>query len=401
MDLPACHHRFDVGKPDRVGCTSLKLLHQGTVPIGVCQVCPYATVEPGEQPYTPVAPGQPCAGCGPVKRRGVGDLVSDALGAVGITKERVQAVASLVGIEDCGCLERQNKLNELFPFSGGEQLVECSTQFVWVYWHGGANGDEIRWSVRSVEKFFRGKAAITIVGDRPPWYTGHLIHKPRIKTRPAHGFRDTASKIHTICLHPEIRDKFVWMMDDVYLMKPVSLQELEQPRAVGYSKSRKNLWLRIKGDTMAELVSRGLPTHDYATHLPHVVEKEKLKTLVGMYNLTRELRLWEVLYGNTFRKNPIRVTPFFCRIRNPLKYNQYRHLLRNVSVMNHVAGAWCPGIRQYLMNLLPDRSLTETDVPVDTKFRMAARPGRVVKRRPKHTHRAYIEQQQRLLEATQ
>ena len=43
--------------------------------------------------------------------RGLGDLVADGLSAVGITKERAQAVASAVGIKDCGCGKRQAALN--------------------------------------------------------------------------------------------------------------------------------------------------------------------------------------------------------------------------------------------------------------------------------------------------
>jgi len=50
---------------------------------------------------------------GPNKQPGLGDIVAAGLDAVGITKERVQAVASAVGVKDCGCKKRQEKLNEL------------------------------------------------------------------------------------------------------------------------------------------------------------------------------------------------------------------------------------------------------------------------------------------------
>ena len=44
--------------------------------------------------------------------RGLGDMASDALGAIGITKERAQAVANKLGIRDCGCTKRQKWMNE-------------------------------------------------------------------------------------------------------------------------------------------------------------------------------------------------------------------------------------------------------------------------------------------------
>lgn len=43
---------------------------------------------------------------------GAGDAVELALSVVGITKARAQAVANAVGFEDCGCVERQQQLNE-------------------------------------------------------------------------------------------------------------------------------------------------------------------------------------------------------------------------------------------------------------------------------------------------
>lgn len=46
-------------------------------------------------------------------RLGLGDMVAAGLSAVGITKERAQAVASAVGVKDCGCAKRQSRLNEL------------------------------------------------------------------------------------------------------------------------------------------------------------------------------------------------------------------------------------------------------------------------------------------------
>jgi hypothetical protein len=53
----------------------------------------------------------------PRAKPGLGDMVAAGLSAVGITKERAQAVASAVGVKDCGCRKRQAALNRL-----GEKL---------------------------------------------------------------------------------------------------------------------------------------------------------------------------------------------------------------------------------------------------------------------------------------
>jgi hypothetical protein len=49
----------------------------------------------------------------PRAKPGLGDMVAAGLSAVGITKERAQAVATAVGVKDCGCKKRQERLNEL------------------------------------------------------------------------------------------------------------------------------------------------------------------------------------------------------------------------------------------------------------------------------------------------
>jgi hypothetical protein len=47
------------------------------------------------------------------RKPGLGDMVAAGLSAVGITKERAQAVATAVGVKDCGCKKRQEALNQL------------------------------------------------------------------------------------------------------------------------------------------------------------------------------------------------------------------------------------------------------------------------------------------------
>jgi len=49
----------------------------------------------------------------PRAKPGLGDMVAAGLDAIGVTKERAQAVASKVGIKDCGCKKRQEALNNL------------------------------------------------------------------------------------------------------------------------------------------------------------------------------------------------------------------------------------------------------------------------------------------------
>ena len=47
--------------------------------------------------------------------KGLGDLVAKVTKATGIDKV-VDVVAKNLGLEDCGCEQRQKELNQIFPF---------------------------------------------------------------------------------------------------------------------------------------------------------------------------------------------------------------------------------------------------------------------------------------------
>lgn len=263
-------------------------------------------------------------------------------------------------------------------------------QFVWPYWHAGANGDEIRFSVRSVEKFFDGEAKCTIIGDRPPWFGGHCITQKRSPNSTHHrGFRDTLAKLWTAANSPEVDFGFVWMMDDIYFMKKFSFEQISAPMAESFHNASGNTWQLLKKQTMEVLSALGHTTHDYATHLPHYVEREKIKAMFDAFNLHDRILIWEILYGNTYRESPHRSRPFLTRLYTPISSKTEIPFLTEASVMNHTASAWNEYLRRFLIDLLPDRSPSETD---DGKFhRTQKKTYRTVKRRPVETHRDYIE----------
>ncbi len=338
---------------DRFECFNLQdMIHGGVVSRRTCEACPYSTTGRGDffaqtarlsaRTKSTVVP-KPCGGCPDVKRRDTEVL-----------------------------------------------------QFVWPYWAGGAQGDELRWSMRSVQKFYAGQTSFLLIGDKPDWYTGPYLPQARVrKHTPNRGFRDMLAKVRTMAHHESTASLFVWMMDDIYFIKHVDLQALETPRADRWLPNDGNGWGRRKNNTMRVLSERGFTTHDYATHLPHVVEKDKLAKLFTDFELDQNTLLWEVLYGNVFRRDPQPPRPFLARTWKPLSADEYTALTQRSVVVNNTNDAWCAGLREYLMGLLPESCSVETGgVEQSPKTYRTPRPKRVVKRRPPHTHRAYIERQE-------
>jgi hypothetical protein len=334
------------------------LIHDGLIPLDVCEYCPYSTEQ----------------------RQDRGDFFSQT-SALLLHKAKIGEYVA--NPKPCGgCSETKHRLPDA-PL----------TQFVWPFYAGAAQGDELRWSIRSVETFFQGRAKITIIGDRPEWYHGHVIRKKRVpKSKTNRRFRDMLSKVFFMAAHAEIEADCVWMMDDIYFLKSFALQDLQTPRAEPWRPSISNGWQRRKTFTMEALAARGLTQHDYATHMPHWLEKANLREMFDGFNLHENTMLWEVLYGNLYRETPIRTRPFFVRFQHRADVATFRRQTASATVMNHTEGAWCDGLRDFLAELLPTPASVEGE-QAETKptYIVKKKAPRVVKRRPLETHRAYIE----------
>lgn len=62
--------------------------------------------------------------------QGVGDTIAKITNFFGIDKV-ADAVAKLAGMEGCGCNERRQMLNELFPYEGKVRKFKVLKQFNW------------------------------------------------------------------------------------------------------------------------------------------------------------------------------------------------------------------------------------------------------------------------------
>lgn len=333
------HQAADDG--ENVVCKSPKILHNGLLPISFCHnECPYR------------------------KTPDFFTMTSDLL-----IKKQTSGEYKPVP-KGCGGCEQTKK------------RVGPALQFIWPYWHGGAMSDEIRWSVRSVESFYDGEVQCTIIGDKPPWFTGHYIPKDRVAANtPNRAFRDMLSKMWVMATHAEVQSEFVWMMDDIYFIKPFTKKELLVPRAFPWHESQGNSWQRRKSNSMAALQTRGLPTNDFATHAPHHCEKAKLKALFEQYDLHNNTLLWEVLYGNTYRAPPIHPSPWFGRITKPMGPDHIRNLAEPATVINNVSSAFNKPLRDFLEALLPEPTNSEGAYVAPVKFKSVRKVRRKVKRR--------------------
>jgi hypothetical protein len=114
---PKCPQRGRIISDDRCYCRHPKVTgprrKSTPVPLSKCETCP---VPQGGEPVQLTLPEAERITVAPAKQpKLLGDMVESALTKVGVTKERV---TKWIGAE-CGCAERQEKLNRLHLWAKG------------------------------------------------------------------------------------------------------------------------------------------------------------------------------------------------------------------------------------------------------------------------------------------
>lgn len=153
-----------------------------------------------------------------------------------------------------------------------------------------AQGEELKYALRSMERNFREDFKVVIIGDRPEWLSDEALHighgcmskNPQV---------DVIDKIKTIVGCEEVPDKFVWTNDDIYFVSPVSFSDIETLKIVGDLKDMPKagtVYGVNRDKTIALLDGAKLPTRNFATHLPIVFEKEKIVTLFEEFDELNE-----------------------------------------------------------------------------------------------------------------
>jgi hypothetical protein len=77
--------------------------------------------------------------------------------------------------------------------------------------------EELRYSIRSVEKNASFVRDIWVVGGKPDWYSGKFLNIPQT----GNAFQNVRTNLKTIIDNPSISEDFVFMNDDFFIVKSI------------------------------------------------------------------------------------------------------------------------------------------------------------------------------------
>ncbi|HZK93147.1 MAG TPA: hypothetical protein VFC67_02985 [Prolixibacteraceae bacterium] len=169
--------------------------------------------------------------------------------------------------------------------------------------------DELRYSLRSLDKFFNEDFEVWIVGDMPEWIRNvkHIPHQKTEMTK-AGATYDAVSKLKLYIDHDDSPHQFLRMYDDVYLTGTRTVKQMQITRYLftndelnsGEFASGGIVWRDQVFRSTDAVVSLGYPGYMTETHCPEVFEKMKMRKIFEMFDPLENRLLTSTLYFNVF-----------------------------------------------------------------------------------------------------
>ena len=263
----------------------------------------------------------------------------------------------------------------------------------------GANAwEELRYSLRSLEKFFSVERRdgfqtrlydfeVWIVGDLPDWIQNvkHIPHKREDRVYSASTY-DAVMKLGSYLDHPDTPERFIRMYVDIYFVGERCLNDLEKTRYLFTYDEYKNhkiksgsgVWREQVNKTLDALKELGFAGYMTETHCPEVFEKWKMLEIFDMFAPAENRLLTSSLYYNVF--------PFFRMLKDrkterALFYGEETDfamgrmgdgahgrrgdVAQNIAppqgkyFLNHNDAGLDDGLKKYIMGMFPEKSRFE------------------------------------------
>lgn len=174
---------------------------------------------------------------------------------------------------------------------------------------------ELKYSLRSVEKYFKESFKVLIVGDLPEWIKDvqHIPHT-RISGIELTNCFDAITKLQLMLNSKKVSDDFIIMYDDIYLLKDTRTEDLQKRYYLeDLSKHERpeklSNYQKIVFRTVDMLKREGLATLNCETHLPRLYNKNKMRMIMKLFRPRENRLLTGTLYCNYYHKGELLQLP--------------------------------------------------------------------------------------------
>lgn len=148
------------------------------------------------------------------------------------------------------------------------------------------DNNELRYSLRSVEKYIHGINNVYIIGQLPPF----LQNVKHIHFDDAFRWKETriALKVLKACAHPDISEDFLFMNDDHFLLRHYQAENFPfyyKENLSDSARTRRHFdsYRKSLTNTYAALDNKGFQTYNFDVHCPIVYNKIMFREMFKTY----------------------------------------------------------------------------------------------------------------------
>lgn len=171
--------------------------------------------------------------------------------------------------------------------------------------------NELRYSLRSLERFISGINNVYIVGHCPDW----LVNVTHLPFPDPHACKERNIMLKTayVCGHPDLSENFLAIHDDHFALDYQDASEIlnyagGDLKRMSQQVAKQNHWREAVLNTYNALISKGHTTNNFDIHFPILINKKIFPAVMDLYDWrTPRGYVVKSLYGNTVGIKPTRI----------------------------------------------------------------------------------------------
>lgn len=156
----------------------------------------------------------------------------------------------------------------------------CGNGSVW-------NNTELKYSLRSLENHYDAEK-VFVIGVLPYFLNQSTVNYIEAKDASRNAAINIMDKIKLACQIPELSEKFIFMNDDYFLLKPLAdeipFYYKQESLLTSIKINQHNEYAFHLITTVKALNDKNLPIKNFDTHCPIIYEKSKMLQVINSYD---------------------------------------------------------------------------------------------------------------------
>ncbi len=227
-------------------------------------------------------------------------------------------------------------------------------------------GNELKYSIRSLAEHFGPLRHIWIVGDKPDWLQG-VRFLPFADPYRANKDANIINKVLGACLEDELSQEFVLMNDDIYLLADLAkdrLQPYQVQELSAIETWKDNRFGRRLRNTYLSLSKQGKTTTNFEGHVPYLLDKTRFPRIVLQYAYGQApgMTINTLYFNNALARGEERpsVRPVRAGFFSPMDYANIAPRTEGKLFLSHDGNGLNEDLKRFIRERFPTPSIYET-----------------------------------------